>query len=57
MKKRHSTRRQFLKLLGAGAILGPLRGCFSGARIQARTRPVERPYHQPSQTLTDRMVP
>jgi hypothetical protein len=43
MIARHSTRREFLKLLGAGAILGPLHGCFSSARIQAQGRPVERP--------------
>ncbi len=43
MTERHSNRRQFLKLLSAGVLLGPLRGCFSGARIQAQPKHGGRP--------------
>ncbi len=39
----HSTRREFLKLFGVGAILAPLRGCFGTARIQAQPPSGRRP--------------
>lgn len=39
----HSTRREFLKLLSAGIAVGPLRGCFGRARIEARPRSARRP--------------
>lgn len=37
-----------MKLLGAGVLLGPLRGCFGTARIQAHT---ETTGETPSQDL------
>ncbi len=40
---RHATRREFLKVLGASVFLGPLRGCFGTARIQAQPRSAKRP--------------
>ncbi|MBP7052496.1 MAG: arylsulfatase [Phycisphaerae bacterium] len=43
MIRGHSTRREFLKVLGAGAILSPLRECLGTADVQAGIRPVERP--------------
>jgi arylsulfatase A-like enzyme len=43
MIRRHSTRREFLKRLGAGAILSPLRECFHAVGVQAGMKPAERP--------------
>ena len=37
------TRRGFLQAIGAGAILAPLHGCFSSARVRAQTRSGKRP--------------
>ncbi len=43
MIRGHSTRREFLKVLGAGAILSPLRECLGTTGIQAATTPARRP--------------